>query len=126
MRFFLYKRDSGAALGAVRGTAFFGARSESSKHVDLNGLIAAGTDAMRQVYDSLLQGEEIDTSKLEYLPPLPFPEKIICFGLNYRDHATESGFEAPAYPALFGRFPSSLIGHGAPIVRPRVSDQTRL
>ena len=43
--------------------------------------------------------------------------------MNYKDHAAESGFEAPKYPALFGRFPSSLIGHGAPIVRPRVSDQ---
>ena len=53
----------------------------------------------------------------------PFPEKIICFGLNYREHASESGFEAPTYPALFGRFPSSLIGHNAPIVRPDVSDQ---
>jgi 2-keto-4-pentenoate hydratase/2-oxohepta-3-ene-1,7-dioic acid hydratase in catechol pathway len=44
-------------------------------------------------------------------------------GLNYRDHSAESGFEQPAYPTLFGRFNSSLIGHGAAIVRPAVSDQ---
>ena len=78
---------------------------------------------MRQVYDSLTRGEEIDLSKIEYLPPFASPENVICVGLNYSEHAAESGFEVPNYPALFGRFPSSLIGHKAPIVRPRVSEQ---
>jgi 2-keto-4-pentenoate hydratase/2-oxohepta-3-ene-1,7-dioic acid hydratase in catechol pathway len=101
----------------------FGAKQGSSGPADLQQLLAAGPQAMQQAYDGLLQGEEIDPSGLEYLPPLPFPEKIVCVGLNYTDHASESGFEAPKYPALFGRFPSTLVGHGAPIVRPNVSDQ---
>ena len=46
------------------------------------------------------------------------PGKIICVGLNYRDHADESGMSVPDYPTLFARFASSLIAHGAPIVRP--------
>ena len=90
---------------------------------DLQSLLLAGAEAMQRAYDTSLQGEEIDPTGIEYLPPLPFPEKIICVGLNYREHATESGFGAPQYPALFGRFPSSLIGHNAAIVRPRVSHQ---
>ncbi len=53
----------------------------------------------------------------------PHPPKIVCIGLNYADHSAESGFEVPNYPTVFGRFASSLIGHGAPIVRPRVSEQ---
>ena len=57
------------------------------------------------------------------LPPLRSPEKIICVGLNYREHSAESGFKQPDYPTLFGRFNSTLIGNGAPIVRPRVSAQ---
>jgi 2-keto-4-pentenoate hydratase/2-oxohepta-3-ene-1,7-dioic acid hydratase in catechol pathway len=57
------------------------------------------------------------------LPPLRRPEKVICVGLNYREHSAESGFNQPDYPTLFGRFNSSLIGDGAPIVRPRASIQ---
>ena len=123
MKFIVYRREGEVALGALRGASLFGPKTRGTQSADLQVLLAAGPDAMRQAYDTLLQGEEIDTSAIEYLPPLPFPEKVICVGLNYKDHATESGFEVPKYPALFGRFPSSLIGHGAPIVRPKVSEQ---
>ncbi len=123
MRFVLYRRGGAVALGALHKEVLFGAKQGSSGPADLQQLLAAGPQAMQQAYDGLLQGEEIDPSGLEYLPPLPFPEKIVCVGLNYTDHASESGFEAPKYPALFGRFPSTLVGHGAPIVRPNVSDQ---
>ena len=51
---------------------------------------------------------------------LPFarPGKIVCVGLNYRDHAEESGMEIPKWPLLFAKWPSSLIGPGRPIVLP--------
>jgi 2-keto-4-pentenoate hydratase/2-oxohepta-3-ene-1,7-dioic acid hydratase in catechol pathway len=51
---------------------------------------------------------------------LPFarPSKIVCVGLNYRDHAEESGMEIPTWPLLFAKWPSSLIGPGRPIVLP--------
>ena len=101
----------------------FGAKAGNTGPNDLQALLLASPTELEQAYTSLLQGEEIDPAGIEYLPPFPFPEKIICFGLNYREHASESGFEAPTYPALFGRFPSSLVGHKAPIVRPNVSDQ---
>ncbi len=123
MRFVLYRRNGVVALGALKKSVLFGAKTASAVQPDLQALLAAGPELMQETYSRLLQGEEIDASTIEYLPPLPRPEKIICFGLNYKDHASESGFEAPTYPALFGRFPSSLIGHGAPIVRPRVSEQ---
>jgi len=57
------------------------------------------------------------------LPPLPRPGKIICIGLNYVDHSVESGFEPPTYPTVFTRFANSLVAHGAPIIRPTVSEQ---
>jgi len=65
----------------------------------------------------------IDPSAVEYLPLLPRPGKIICVGLNYRDHSAESGFKQPDYPTLFARFASSLVGHLAPLVRPLASEQ---
>ena len=46
------------------------------------------------------------------------PRKILCVGLNYRDHAAEGGRDAPAEPLLFAKLPTSLIGPGEPIVLP--------
>ena len=50
--------------------------------------------------------------------PIERPGKIVCVGLNYRDHAEEQGAELPAEPLLFAKFPNALIGPGEPIVIP--------
>ncbi len=57
---------------------------------------------------------------------LPFdrPSKIICVGLNYRDHASESKMELPAAPLLFAKWPNALVGHGAAIVLPPQAKET--
>ncbi|MGI9113403.1 MAG: fumarylacetoacetate hydrolase family protein [Gaiellaceae bacterium] len=55
--------------------------------------------------------------------PIARPSKIVCVGLNYRDHAEESGMEIPARPLLFAKWPSSLIGPGQPIVLPHQAEQ---
>jgi 2,4-didehydro-3-deoxy-L-rhamnonate hydrolase len=55
--------------------------------------------------------------------PIERPGKIICVGLNYRDHAEEQGTELPGAPLLFAKWPNALIGPGEPIVIPRVSKQ---
>ena len=61
--------------------------------------------------------------KFEYLPVIARPPKIICVGLNYADHATESSFEKPKYPVLFLRVATSLIAHEAPLLVPKCSEQ---
>jgi 2-keto-4-pentenoate hydratase/2-oxohepta-3-ene-1,7-dioic acid hydratase in catechol pathway len=50
--------------------------------------------------------------------PIDLPSKIVCVGLNYRDHAEEQGVELPAAPLLFAKWPNTLIGPGEPIVIP--------
>ena len=57
--------------------------------------------------------------------PLPIdrPEKIVCVGLNYRDHAEEQGTELPEAPLLFAKWPNTLIGPGEPIVIPPITKQ---
>ena len=55
---------------------------------------------------------------VELLPPIADPEKILCLGLNYRDHAEEAGLPLPAAPILFPKFREALIGSGAAIVPP--------
>ena len=52
--------------------------------------------------------------------PIPRPGKIVCVGLNYKDHAEEQGVELPAAPLFFAKFTTSLIGPGDPIVIPSV------
>jgi acylpyruvate hydrolase len=88
---------------------------------DLDAHIAAGT--LAQVGAKAAAGEAVDEAALDFLPPVVRPSKIVCLGLNYRDHAEESGMAIPDFPVLFARFPSSLIGHGAPIILPKVSSQ---
>ncbi len=60
---------------------------------------------------------------LRFLPVVPDPDKIVCVGLNYRDHVAETGRTVTEKPALFARFPASQVGHGEPIIRPRASER---
>ena len=56
-----------------------------------------------------------------FLPVSPKPDKLICVGLNYRQHAAELGNEIPSHPSLFVRFFDSVVGHEQPLVAPAVS-----
>jgi 2-keto-4-pentenoate hydratase/2-oxohepta-3-ene-1,7-dioic acid hydratase in catechol pathway len=55
--------------------------------------------------------------------PIERPQKIVCVGLNYRDHAEEQGTPLPEWPILFSKWPNALIGPGEPIVMPTITDQ---
>jgi len=59
---------------------------------------------------------------VKILPPVK-PSKIICVGLNYRDHAEELGMEIPKEPIIFLKPPSSIIGDGDPIIYPKMSQE---
>lgn len=56
-------------------------------------------------------------------PPVPDPDKIVCLGLNYRDHADEAGLSTPVVPMLFAKFRNSLVGPFDPIVLPTLSTE---
>jgi 2-keto-4-pentenoate hydratase/2-oxohepta-3-ene-1,7-dioic acid hydratase in catechol pathway len=64
-----------------------------------------------------------EAGRVRYLPPVPDPHKIVCVGLNYRDHAAESGAPIPRDPVLFSKYATALIGHDAAIVLPAVSSE---
>jgi 2,4-didehydro-3-deoxy-L-rhamnonate hydrolase len=55
--------------------------------------------------------------------PIERPQKIVCVGLNYRDHAEEQGADLPERPLLFAKWPNTLIGPGEPIVIPPLSER---
>jgi 2,4-diketo-3-deoxy-L-fuconate hydrolase len=62
--------------------------------------------------------ERLPLDGLEPAPILLAPTKIVCVGLNYRDHAAEGGREAPAKPLLFAKFSNAIVGDGDPVIRP--------
>lgn len=60
--------------------------------------------------------------QIRFLPTLPNPDKILCVGLNYREHQQETGRGGEDKPTIFTRFASSQVGHERALVRPRESD----
>ncbi len=59
-----------------------------------------------------------DVNGIEFLPAVLAPSKIICIGLNYRDHAAEAGLDLPTHPLVFMKYPSALTAHGTTVVIP--------
>ena len=124
MRFACYQIEQTKGLAIETGRAARGLMETDRGYPgDLDVLVRKGPPALDEAAKALGAGHPIDLARISRLPPLRAPEKVICVGLNYREHSAESGFKQPDYPTLFSRFNSSLIGDGAQIVRPRVSDQ---
>ena len=124
MRFVTFRLNGAEGVAAAMDGSFHGLSvTDPSCPGSLSSLVAQGDKFLMEAGRALLSCPEIDLDAVELLPPLPCPPKILCVGLNYADHSAESGFKVPDYPTIFGRFASSLIGHGAPIIRPRLSAQ---
>jgi 2-keto-4-pentenoate hydratase/2-oxohepta-3-ene-1,7-dioic acid hydratase in catechol pathway len=66
---------------------------------------------------------QYEAAKVKLHAPVHDPRKIVCIGLNYKDHAAESGAAIPREPILFSKYATALIGHGEPIVLPPVSQE---
>jgi len=82
----------------------------------LDALDAAGLTALGE--RAAQAAGRIALTDVRLLAPVPDPEKIICMGLNYRDHAEEAGQEIPEHPRWFGKFANSLIGDGGTVALP--------
>ncbi|WP_284944485.1 fumarylacetoacetate hydrolase family protein [Acidisoma cladoniae] len=68
-------------------------------------------------------GPLLDPSTISFRPLIPAAGKMLCLGLNYAEHAAEGGYQRPSWPTIFLRCPGSLTAHGAPILKPIVSEQ---
>lgn len=94
-------------------------------------LLAAGSatvqrafEQARKVFDAGLDAPGVfQAASLEFGPPVPDPDKIICIGVNYADHASETGLTRTEIPLFFAKFRNSLTGPTSPILLPRVSSQ---
>lgn len=90
------------------------------KYSDLRAVLAAG--ALGDLAAAAGQGGVLAEGDVTLISPVPNPDKIICIGLNYMTHINETGRDKPAKPSIFTRYPSSVTGHGQPMIRPKASD----
>jgi 2-keto-4-pentenoate hydratase/2-oxohepta-3-ene-1,7-dioic acid hydratase in catechol pathway len=124
MRFASYAQNGRQGLATLVNTSWRGlTEADAAFPGTLLSLIEAGQAALAAAAATLAKAPVVDLGSVTLLPPVSNPGKIVCVGLNYTDHSAESGFKQPEYPTLFGRFNSSLIAHGAPILRPAFSEQ---
>ncbi len=105
------------------------------QYVDLNAadpglpasvreILGLGPDGRRRVEEAQARGTvRHDAGTASLLAPIPDPRKIVCLGLNYRDHAIETGAAIPTEPILFSKYATSVIGPEAPILLPEVSQE---
>ena len=85
---------------------------------------ALGKDLLMQMKATAQSATPDRTLKeIKFLPVIPDPELIVCAGINYRSHASETGREIPKQPSMFIRRPNTLVGHEGELVRPTVSQQ---
>lgn len=123
MRLASFRVDGRATYGAVSdgGIVDLGKRLES-KYPALIDLIRAGALAEARAAGGAPEHKPND---VEFVPPVPGTEKIICIGINYPERADEykGEREKPKYPNLFVRFPGSFVGHDGALVRPKVSEK---
>jgi 2-keto-4-pentenoate hydratase/2-oxohepta-3-ene-1,7-dioic acid hydratase in catechol pathway len=89
-------------------------------HASVRALLARGGLAG---LESQLQGEGVPLADVELDVPVPDPEKIVCIGLNYREHAREAGIDPPPAPTFFGKYPNALRPAGAEVTLPAASEK---
>jgi 2-keto-4-pentenoate hydratase/2-oxohepta-3-ene-1,7-dioic acid hydratase in catechol pathway len=89
----------------------------------VRGIIAAGPKTWIRVAAVCDRKDAIQIANPTFAAPIPDPGKVICIGLNYRDHAIETKAQIPTEPVVFNKFPSCIVGPGAQVKLPRESPQ---
>ena len=96
------------------------------RHLSTVDTLSMDDSELHRIADSLDRASFADAigneRELPLGPPIPHPSKILCVGMNYRDHAAEGGHAAPARPEIFAKFANTLIGRGQPIRLPSNAD----
>jgi len=125
MRLVSFSKAKGSAVGLRQGDSIIDLSVAAPKLPrTLAGILAAGSSAKAELKKIAAKPKKkalMKASKAKLLPPIPEPGKILCVGLNYKDHAAETGNPLPTYPVIFTRFTSTLVPHGGKMLSPRAS-----
>jgi len=118
MRYISFRHGRRESFGIVRDGGIVDLGQRLGAPGDLRGYIAAGfpgADALAR------EAPDLALEEVAFLPVIPRPDMIIMAALNYAEPGSDA--PRPGYPVLFLRLPSSQIGHGAPLIRPAVSER---
>src|SRR5260370_9679693 len=120
MRFVTFRREDAPPEAGVivRDTVV---PLTSAGFPDMLAVLRGGAPARAKIENWIYNpppGAAFSLDSVTLLAPIPRPPKLICVGLNYRDHALESKMEIPTVPTIFATFATAVIGPGQPLVLP--------
>jgi acylpyruvate hydrolase len=120
MRLVSFQTEDGPAAAVQIGENLIPASALDAPSTTVRGLLAAlDAKGLSELEERAGEASErIVLAEATLCAPITDPQKIICLGLNYRDHAEETGQDIPAAPMWFAKFANSLTGSGADIVLP--------
>ena len=120
MKLASYRLDGEDTFGAVVGDGVVTLGGGKGRWRTLRDALAA--DALGEL-KAAIAGKAPDhkLAQITFLPVIPNPEKILCVGINYRDHAAETGRDTMSNPQIFLRLVNTLVGHEGEMIRPKVS-----
>ena len=119
MRFVTFAVDGKSRPGVLSGQTV--SDLSTAGFASLLDFIESGTEGRATAEKLAASGGGYPLDKVKLLAPIPRPRKLICVGLNYRDHAAETNSEIPSVPTIFNKFATAVIAPGDNIVLPKVS-----
>jgi 2-keto-4-pentenoate hydratase/2-oxohepta-3-ene-1,7-dioic acid hydratase in catechol pathway len=126
MKLVTFTHDGNIRFGALRGENEIVDLQEADSRLpsEIIAFLGAGESALAIATQAIQQAmQTIPLSAVKLHSPIPRPGKILCIGLNYSDHAAESGQPVPQFPVVFAKYANTVISHGDSIVLPHVSTQ---
>lgn len=140
MKLVTYERNGLQALGAIVDSRVVDLPTASGVNgfpTDMLGLLSGGEAALQAAREALAHALDRDPSagghdgeplslpvqSVRLLAPVPRPGKLICIGLNYRDHAEELNMKVPERPVVFAKYANTVVGPEAHVVLPPISSE---
>jgi 2-keto-4-pentenoate hydratase/2-oxohepta-3-ene-1,7-dioic acid hydratase in catechol pathway len=124
MRFVTFQHHGHQHAGVVSNESVISLKAAG--YTDVISILGGGPEALRKVAEVVANppaDATVPLKSVKLCAPIPKPTKIICVGLNYRDHAIESKMEIPTRPTIFSKYNNTVIGSGDDIVLPKNSEK---
>ncbi|SFV11480.1 fumarylacetoacetate hydrolase family protein [Pseudoduganella namucuonensis] len=123
MKLISYRRAGKPCFGAVVNDGVVELSGRLEGVADLAALLADDAALARARELAASAGASHPLAGVQLEPVIPKPGKVVCVGINYVEHAHEAGRKIGAHPVIFQRYHETLIAAGAPLLRPKVSEQ---